>query len=556
MLPFSDEAGSSAPSGLGDYLVILRRRKVLAISVIVLVIAFAVVYTVRQDPIYQSSVTLAIRTPLDGTSPADDRSTDPNRALRNEIEFISSDVMSAEVEKRIADPASVKVEAADEADVITITATGTDPKLVAATANEFAAAYKRLRIAEVLSANAKSATELDKLLMDVGGQINEINKPIAAIDLQIAGMAPGPELEDLRTQRASLVNSSQARIEALVAQQTSYRSERAAIDRQSQVIRSQGIRTLQEASVPDEPIGPSLVNNLIIAGVVGVVLAAAAVLLAEYFDDSVKAQADLDRIVHPVLSAIPLVRKYRPGEVVPVVSITAPLSPEAEAYRSLRTSVKSIGLQRAMRIVQITSPMPGEGKSITAANLAVVMARAGDRVLVVSADLRRPRVESYLGIESKHGLTSVLVGDVSIADALVPSDDVPGLFVLPTGGLPPNPSELLAWQRTQELIERLADEFSVVIIDSPPILPVTDALVSSRFCDATIVVARAGATPRRRLRRAVELLGMVEATVAGSVLTNASSREDYVGDGYQGIYGEKAESYRSNRRARRAERLA
>lgn len=538
MFPMPAEADPTGPTNLNGYLSVLRRRKWLGIAVLLLVVAAGAGWTMTRPPVYQSSVRLAIRTPLDATVAGDQRSSNPARDLRNEIEFITSDLMEKEVAKTVPNRARIDVEASEDADVVEVSATSSNATLTADTANAYAKAYVQLRITEVLDANSSSMDEINRLLGDVNQQLNDVNKPIADLDVQIATTFPGPALEELQRRRTNLATSSQARIQSLLAQQQSYQSQLASLGLRSQTIRTDGIRTLQEASVPSKPVGPNLVSNLVVAGVLGAVLAMAVVLLAEYFDDSVKSKDSLERIVAPVLGVIPAVVGWRSQDEARVVTIDQPTSPEAEAYRSLRTSVKFLGIQQSLRVLQVTSPMAGEGKTSTVANLATVLARAGEKVLVVSGDLRRPRIEKFLGVRADVGITSILLGEMSADEAIQPVEGVAGLFVLATGELVPNPSEMLAWDWTKELIEGLAEEYSLVIIDSPPVVPVTDALVTARFCDATLVVARAGQTSRRRLTRCVELLDLVEAKVIGSVLNGAQSRDDYLADDYH--YGYEA----------------
>lgn len=524
------------PTNLNDYLSILNRRRVTGIFILVLVMVLGAGFTLTRPPTYRSSVSLAIRTPLD-VSPLNDKSSStPDRALRNEIEFISSDVVDKEVEKSLPKHAVVAVKASDVADVIQITATSSDRRLVAKTANAYADAYVRLRITEVVRANADASHEIERQLSDITTQVNDLNKAIAVLDSQIATTPLGPDLDSLQRQRSNLATSSQTRIESLLAQQQVYRTQLGNLGLRSESIRADGIRTLQRASVPSAPVGPSLVNNMIVATVVGAVLAAGIVFMAEYLDDSIKSKDALERILPPVLGVIPTVTGWRDHETELVVTLERPSSPEAEAYRSLRTSVKFLGIQQSLRVVQVTSPTAGEGKSATVVNLAVVLARAGESVLVVSGDLRRPRIERYINLDATVGLTSVLLGDVSAKEAIQPVSGVRGLFVLATGELPPNPSELLASERTQEFIEGLSTDYSMVLIDSPPVIPLTDALVTARFCDATIVVARAGRTSRRRLGRCLDLLQLVEANVIGSVLNDTQGRDDYLGDEYHYPY--------------------
>lgn len=533
MFPMSADSSASGPSSLRGYVASMRRHAILAIIIVVGVVALAAVYTLRQPDEYRSEVTLAIRTPLDVSQVPQDRSVDADRSLRNEVEFIVSDLMDKEVDKTLDRRAAIRVEASDDSDVLVIVASGPDPQVVADTANAYAETYRSLRITEVVRSTEVTAEKVEANLDAVTTQLNELNKPVNDLDLRIAVTPPGPELDALQQQRSSLVSGTQRQVESLLGQQSAFRTQLATLSLRTESIRTEGIRTLQEASVPSEPVGTGLRTNLVIAAVMGLLLAVAVVLLVDYFDDRITSKEAMERVVAPILGLIPTVPGWREKDEPRVVSIVDPTSPESEAFRSLRTSVKFLGMQQSLRIVQVTSPMPREGKTATVANLAVALARAGDRVLVVSGDLRRPRIEHFFGVENTDvGITSVLLGDATFGEVVQEVSDVRNLYVLGTGQLPPNPSELLEWIRTRETIERIAAGFDIVLVDSPPVLPVTDALVTARFCDATIVVARARQTSRRRLQRCVEMLRLVEANVIGGVLSEASSRDEYASYDY------------------------
>jgi non-specific protein-tyrosine kinase len=217
------------------------------------------------------------------------------------------------------------------------------------------------------------------------------------------------------------------------------------------------------------------------------------------------------------------------------VSIEDPTSPAAEAYRTLRTSIQFLGLEQPMRTLQVTSANPQEGKTTTLANLAVALARSGSTVAIVCCDLRRPRVHEFFGLENDVGFTSVLLGKVPLAGAVQEVPDQARLSLLASGPLPPNPSELLSSRRTVEVFGSLQAEYDFVLIDAPPVLPVTDALVLSGRVDATLLVAVAGATTRKEAARAVELLRQVDAPLVGAVLNGVDT---------EGSYGYAYQSYR------------
>ncbi|MDI3257136.1 MAG: CpsD/CapB family tyrosine-protein kinase [Kyrpidia sp.] len=215
-----------------------------------------------------------------------------------------------------------------------------------------------------------------------------------------------------------------------------------------------------------------------------------------------------------------------------LIAYLRPQDTIAETYRSLRTNIRFAAAAAEVRSLVVTSCMPSEGKTITAANLAVVEAQAGRRVLLVDADLRQPSLHHLMALSNRTGLTSVLIGERSLAQAAVPFQ-VEGLEVLTSGPLPPNPAELLASARMRALLERAEEEYDLVILDSPPILPVADAQILSSVVDGVLWVIRAGRVPREAAIKARQLLELAKARVLGVVLND---KRDKNGDGYYYYY--------------------
>jgi non-specific protein-tyrosine kinase len=200
--------------------------------------------------------------------------------------------------------------------------------------------------------------------------------------------------------------------------------------------------------------------------------------------------------------------------------------------------------------VLVTSPSAAEGKTTTLANLSVALAQAGQRVVVSCCDLRRPRIHDFFGLDNAVGLTSVLLGELPISAALQPVPGVKNLWVLASGPLPPNPSELLSSSRTAEVMATLHGHADVVLVDSPPVLPVTDAVVLSSRVDAVLLIATVGVTTGKALRRALEMLNQVDAPVIGTVLNGTTGDGSY-GYGYQYYRYDQTSPRRRGRTPRR-----
>jgi capsular exopolysaccharide synthesis family protein len=229
---------------------------------------------------------------------------------------------------------------------------------------------------------------------------------------------------------------------------------------------------------------------------------------------------------------VPMVTTWKEPDKPFIITLSDPLSPVAESYRSLRTSLQFAGHDGSMKTILVTSPMATEGKTSTIANLGVVLTKSGQSVVVVSADLRRPRLAKFFGVSDGVGLTSVIIGDATMSDALQPVDGAPGLVVLPAGPLPPNPAELLSSNKMREVIDTLRERYDIVLIDSPPLLPVTDPVVLAQQADATLVVVASSQTKKGQLQHAVDQLVSVNARRVGFVL-NGITRQGGTGYGYE-----------------------
>jgi capsular exopolysaccharide synthesis family protein len=224
-----------------------------------------------------------------------------------------------------------------------------------------------------------------------------------------------------------------------------------------------------------------------------------------------------------------------PGMPGVLIAETAPKSPAAEAYRTLRTNIQFAGLDRPCRTVVITSATPSEGKTTTAANFGVVCAQAGSRVCLVDADLRKPSLHRVFGMDNQRGLTTALLEGKSLGDVAVPTR-VPGLSLVVSGPLPPNHAELAGSQRMRDLIDTATRDFDLVLCDSPPVLSVSDAVALSAQCDGVILVVRVGGVATAAVRRAAEQIDAVKGRILGVLLNRVNMRRDRYYAEYHSYY--------------------
>jgi tyrosine-protein kinase len=280
--------------------------------------------------------------------------------------------------------------------------------------------------------------------------------------------------------------------------------------------------TIAPATPPTAPAGPRTMVNVAVGLLAGLVVGILAGLVRDLTDTRVRTAEDLGRVTGlPLLTTLDNPGR---GDRRELVVANSPRSGQAEAFRSLRTAVQFMARPGRATSLLVTSSRPAEGKSTVAANLALTLAEAGLRVVLVDADLRRPSVAATFDLEGAAGLTSVLIGQAELDDVLQ-EWGAAGLRVLTTGPLPPNPSELLSSAGMAGLLERLGADNDVVVLDTAPLLPVTDAVVLARLVTATLVVADASRTRRPALGQALALLERVDARLAGVVLTHVRRRD-------------------------------
>ena len=273
---------------------------------------------------------------------------------------------------------------------------------------------------------------------------------------------------------------------------------------------------VQHAAVPEAPVSPNVPLNVALGGLVGLALGIGIAVLRETLDTRIRNERDVELVTDtPIIGGIVFDPK---ASERPLIVHADPQSPRAESFRTLRTNLYFVDAGRSSRAFVVTSSVESEGKSTTTANLAIALSDAGARVLLVEADLRRPKVAEYLGLEGAVGLSDLLIGRADLQD-VVQRWGRNSLYVLPAGAIPPNPSELLGSKAMISLIAELDRSFDVVLFDAPPLLPVTDAAILARNVGGAIVIAAAGRTHRGQLKGAMAALANVDAPVSGIVLT-------------------------------------
>jgi capsular exopolysaccharide synthesis family protein len=517
--------GQRSANGLRWYVRVIRRRKLIILTSIGLVTVSAFGASAVRQKVYESSAEVLLQSRLAESIFA---RINEQTSLGTEIQVLKSAPVAQLVRKKIGAAPAVTVVPITQTELFEIRARSTSPERAAAVANAYGEAYIEYRRKQAVDDLLQAGQQIEKQIIELQLQIDDLTEQIAAAGPRQLATA-GPK----QFATASLI----PRRDSLLTQQGLLRQKLDELQADASN-RAGGAQLVNPATAPTTPASPQPKRDGLMGMLAGSLLGLAFAFIVENIDDTIKMKEELEEVAHglPVVGLIPKVVSWRRRSDALVISRTDPTSPAAEAYRTLRTSIGFVSLDRAMRTLQITSPGAADGKSTTIANLAVALARAGQKVIVVDCDLRRPRIHEFFGLSNDVGFTNVLLGEQSLSASLqaVPGED--NLTLLASGSLPPNPSELLTSQRTVEVFVALQVLADIVLLDCSPVLPVTDAAVLSARVDATLLVATAGSTTKREMTQAVELLRQVEAPLFGSVLNSAKFEEHYGGYGYGYYY--------------------
>ena len=415
-----------------------------------------------------------------------------------------------------------------ETQLIEIKVNDTSPERATVVANELA---NQIVLSSPTSAQEQEEQErqafIKTQLDDMQANIQATKDEIQARESELGELISARQIADAESQIVALENKLRTLETNYV--DLLYTTQQGAIN---------SLTVFEEATVPTFPIGPNRASTVFTAAAIGFVLGAAAAYLLEYLDDTIKSPDDVESFAKlPTLAGIATIPK-KSNEVYSLVTRRQPRSPNSESYRGLRTAIMFTNVDKPVGTILVTSANPGEGKSLTAANLSVVMAQAGNRVLLVDADLRLPVQHEIFGLRSNHqGLTNVLLTMIVERDGMSSEQDIfdllegtiheteqQGLFLLTSGSLPPNPAELVGSEKMSTLLRVLSQYFDFVVVDSPPAMVVTDSVVLSTRVDGVLLVTQAAKTRRTQLQQAVNRLRDVNANIMGVLLNRVSTR--------------------------------
>jgi capsular exopolysaccharide synthesis family protein len=521
---------TSFSDDLRRYMALMWHWGWLLVLAAVLAAASAYVVSKRMTPVYRASTSLLIN-----EAPAN-KATDytslvtSERLARTYAELMTKrpvleaiiDQLGLELDTRELGEA-IDVQPVVDTQLIEVQVEHTNPVTAAAIANTLVTVFAEQNQSMQASRYAASKESLSEQMTQMDAQIEEATTALNDLGDSPADQAERDRLEtNLAQYRQTYAGLLQSYEEVRVAEAQST----------SNVVQA------EPAAPPERPVRPRTLVNTLLAGMVGLMLAVGIVFMVEALDDTLRGPDDVARTLNlPVLG---MIAQHDAEDGHPVTAFE-PRSPVAEAFRSLRTNIQYASVDRPVRTLLVTSPSPAEGKSTVAANLSVVLAQSGREVALVDADLRKPRVHKALGVSNRSGISALFVQPQRGLDGSLQKTPTPHLSVLTSGALPPNPSELLGSEKMFDILRQVAERADIIVIDSPPVMAVTDSTVLAPRVDGVLLVLKPGVTKLAAARTAVEQLRRVGANLLGVVLNEidvGNSRYSYYNRGYYQAYQE------------------
>lgn len=479
---------------------------------------------------YEASVTLIVGQSLQATSPDYNQLLASQRLSQTYADLATtSPILSRVIDREGLDTTPddlakrISASAPTNSTLVTLTVDDPDQARVAAIANTLADEL----IATSPSVNGRSSAVqsfVDKDLLAIQQQIEDAQAEVQRLSAIAVRTA-----------------DEESQLQALQGRLVSLRGTYGTLLQFSSTSGSNLLTVVNPAVQPIDAASPRVLLNTVLAALAGLLLAVGAAYLLEYLDDTLKSADDVDAAVGlSTLGAI--IRMKGDADRAPMyrlATILYPRSPAAEAYRTLRTNIEFAAVEAPVRAILVTSSVPGEGKTTTAANLAAVFAQAGKRTVLVDCDLRKPGVHRIFGLPNATGLTTMLRNERAELADVAQSTEQESLRVVTTGPLPPNPAELVRSERMRAALGRIAADADYVIVDSPPLQAVTDAAILSTLVDGTLLVVDAGRTRSGAVRSGREALAKVGARVLGVTLNRLSESMSgaYYYYDYYGGYG-------------------
>jgi capsular exopolysaccharide synthesis family protein len=508
------------------YITLLRKWAWLMILAIGLAAGSSYYFSLRLTPIYQAATTLMVGQVLENPNPSTVEFGVAAQLAQAYAVLVTQQPILQATADAVKFPGPWQVLYSEvsaplpSGQLLQISVKDPDPRRAKLIANEIA---NQLILQSPTGAQQKQAEErrafVSTQLTQLTSQIGTAQKSLNELTTQAALENDAAKLKDL----SSRIEALQTKIDGW---QNSYASLSALLNTNS----SNFLTILTPAEEPSRPVSPNVPLNVALAAVAGLMFAIGLIFVLEFLDDTIKDSTDVERVLNlTTLGTITRMGGIR-KPVDSLVTVKNPRSLNAEAYRVLRTNLRFSGIKNPSGALLVTSALPGEGKTTTAANLAITLAQTGKRVVLVDTDLRKPGVHKFFGLPNNSGLSSLFL-DVELnreRERVMQPTAIEGLRVITSGPLPPNPAELLDSKQMGEIVESLRAVSDLVILDSPPALAFADASIIGSQCSGAVLVIHAGRTRSGISRRALETLAQTKVKVFGVVLNKINPRRTQV----------------------------
>lgn len=516
---------------LADYVRIIRRRWPWVLAPAVLTVSLAAGLSALRAPVYCSTAEVLIADSEAQVAIQGDANVSvANRDLANETNVAYSDTVRSEVIRQLNVDPNVEVTGQRGSDILNFEGCGPSANDSALYANTWANVYVSTKQQQAADSIRSAVGGFETRLSELREKRQEVRSPLDELEIQLA-TAETAARPRLQARVDALRSELAVELQLIEAQFETIASTISLLELDSELARTGTARVIQVAAPPTNPSGAPFSRNLLLGGVVGLILGVAAALLADNLDRSIKTAEDVVGI--PVLGSVPRPGRALAGTELALATMNHAESSVAEGYQRLRTAVEFALLGRQIRSLLVTSADEAEGKTTTSANLAWAMSAVDHRVVLADVDFRRPHVHDVFQCAPEPGLSDYLLHGTPLKKLARRVDEgAANLVIIPTGVQPPNPGDFVASPAFNGLLRSLETESDLVILDSPPVLPVSDALSIARQVDGVIVTARAGRTSRQQLAKAVENLRAVGADVLGVCLIGVTADGPTYGYGY------------------------
>ena len=567
----NDSSFQAAPSAdLRKYFWLIWRWAWLIALTAILAAVGAYIFSRMQTPIYQANTTILVNE--SASAQASNYSAiylTSERLTSTYAAMLTKKPMMDKVIERLGIKDSslsfgVKVNAVRDTQLLQLLVELTDPFMAANVANELVAVFtdeiRKLQESKYLASKENLQSQLTYLEKQIEDNSQALETLIQN-NINLLQQQPAPEIltEPTQTLEERARQLNQPEIDQLETRLTQYRQIYASVLASYEQVRLAEAQTttsfiqVEMAVPPTGAIRPQVLRNTLLAAIVGLMLAVGVIFAIEFLDDTIRDPETITSMTGlPVLATI---SRHEQTNNEPITQ-SHPRSPVSESFRSLRTNVKYASVDKPIRRLIITSPTPEDGKTTIATNLAIALAQGSSQVVLIDADLRRPRVHKVFGLENKVGLSSLFVQPEIYLDGNFHTVKTENLQILPSGGTPPNPSELLGSRKMNEILKQLEEKFDIILLDTPPVLTVTDAVALSSSVDGVMVVAKIGKTKQAALMQAIEQLRQVNANIVGIVINDVDTRSaryyyyyrNYYYDHYSSYYSDSADGSTSKKK--------